>query len=92
MNGQGPDISKQKVEELFAKMDKLKEGDVLVLAGSIPSSMPSTMYSDMMERLQGHNVMTVVDATNDLLLRVLQYHPFLIKPNNHKWVRFLESL
>lgn len=84
INGQGPDISKQKVEELFAKMDKLKEGDVLVLAGSIPSSMPSTMYSDMMERLQGRNVMTVVDATNDLLLRVLQYHPFLIKPNNHE--------
>lgn len=84
INGQGPDISKQKVDALFAKIDKLQEGDALVLAGSIPSSMPSTMYSDIMERLQGREVLTVVDATKDLLVRVLPYHPFLIKPNNHE--------
>ena len=60
------------------------EGDVLFLAGSIPSSMPDDMYRRIMARLEGKGVMIVVDATKDLLLNVLEYHPFLIKPNNHE--------
>ena len=62
----------------------LGEGDVLFLAGSIPSSMPDDMYEQIMARLEGKGVMIVVDATKDLLLNVLKYHPFLIKPNNHE--------
>lgn len=84
INGQGPVISPEKVEELLCKIDTLKEGDILVLAGSIPASMPSTMYHDILERIQGKGVISVVDATKDLLLRVLPYHPFFIKPNNHE--------
>lgn len=84
INGQGPVIPPQKVEELLTKIDSLKEGDVLVLAGSIPASMPSDMYHDILKRLEHKEVMSVVDATNDLLLRVLPYHPFFIKPNNHE--------
>ncbi|MDO4326477.1 MAG: 1-phosphofructokinase [bacterium] len=84
INGQGPVISPEKVEELLCKIDNLKEGDILVLAGSIPASMPSTMYHDILERIQGKGVISVVDATKDLLLRVLPYHPFFIKPNNHE--------
>ena len=66
------------------KLDKLGEGDVLFLAGSIPSSMPDDMYQKIMAKLDGKGVMIVVDATRDLLLNVLEYHPFLIKPNNHE--------
>ncbi|MDO4295291.1 MAG: 1-phosphofructokinase [bacterium] len=84
INGQGPVIPPQKVEELLAKIDKLVEGDVLVLAGSIPASMPSDMYHDILKRLEHKGVMSVVDATKDLLLRVLPYRPFFIKPNNHE--------
>lgn len=84
INGQGPVISPEKVEELLCKIDTLKEGDILVLAGSIPASMPSAMYHDILERIQGKGVISVVDATKDLLLRVLPYHPFFIKPNNHE--------
>ena len=84
INGAGPDISEEKVNELMDKLNQLKEGDVLVLAGSIPSSMPDDMYEKIMARLDGKGVMIVVDATKDLLLNVLEYHPFLIKPNNHE--------
>lgn len=84
INGMGPDISMEKTEELMKKLDVLGEGDVLVLAGSIPGSMPDDIYSRILERLNGKNVTYVVDATGELLLNVLKYHPFLIKPNNHE--------
>jgi 1-phosphofructokinase len=84
INGKGPDISPDKVEELMKKLDSLKDGDILFLAGSIPASMPDDMYSRIMERLQGKNIKIIVDATKDLLTNVLKYHPFLIKPNNHE--------
>lgn len=84
INGMGPDIDQIHVDELFKRLDRLKEGDVLVLAGSIPKSLPDSIYSDILERLQRKGILFVVDATKDLLLNVLQYKPFLIKPNNHE--------
>lgn len=84
INGQGPDISREETEKLFWKLDQMKEGDVLVLAGSIPKTMPDSIYSDILERLDGRGILSVVDATGELLLRVLKYRPFLIKPNNHE--------
>ena len=83
INGSGPEISEEKIEELLRKLDILGEGDILVLAGSIPASMPADMYSTIMERLQHKNVTFIVDA-KDLLINVLKYKPFLIKPNNHE--------
>ena len=84
INGSGPEISEEKIEELLRKLDILGEGDILVLAGSIPASVPADMYSTIMERLQHKNVTFIVDATKDLLINVLKYKPFLIKPNNHE--------
>ena len=84
INGAGPEISPDKVEELMQKLDQLDRGDVLFLAGSIPSSMPDNMYEKIMERLKEKEVMTVVDAAGDLLVKVLKYYPFLVKPNNHE--------
>ncbi len=84
INGMGPDIAPDKVKELRAKINALKAGDILVLAGSIPQSMPNTIYMDIMADLQGRGVDIVVDATRDLLMNVLSYKPFLIKPNNHE--------
>lgn len=82
INGSGPDISKEELNELMKKLDNLKKGDYLILAGSIPKSMPDDIYENIMERLQDRGVMFVVDATGDLMLNVLKYKPFLIKPNN----------
>ncbi len=84
INGIGPHITKENVEELMRKLDQVTRGDVLVLAGSIPSMMPDSIYSDIMQRLENRGVKIVVDATRDLLLNVLKYRPFLIKPNNHE--------
>lgn len=84
INGMGPEIGKMHVKELFGKLDRLGAGDILVLAGSIPKSLPDSIYSDILGRLQGKGVLFVVDATKDLLLNVLQYKPFLIKPNNYE--------
>ena len=84
INGMGPVIDSDRIEILMEKLDGLKEGDTLCLAGSIPASMPGTIYSDIMARLDGRGIRIVVDATKDLLVNVLKYHPFLIKPNNHE--------
>lgn len=84
INGSGPKIPKEKVEELMKRLNTMKEGDVLFLAGSIPASMPDDIYSRIMKELKDKGVMIVVDATRDLLVNVLKYHPFLVKPNNHE--------
>lgn len=84
INGMGPDISERELEAFYRQLDDLGEDDVLVLAGSIPSVLPSTLYRDIIARLSGRGIMIVVDATNDLLVNVLEYHPFLIKPNNYE--------
>lgn len=84
LNGQGPDIDDDAVAALFEKLEALRDGDTLVLAGSIPSSLPSDIYERILAKLAGRDIRTVVDATKDLLLNVLKYKPFLIKPNNHE--------
>lgn len=84
INGQGPVITEEAQSALFEQLDALKEEDILVLAGSIPNTLPSDIYERILERLQGRGIHFVVDATKDLLLKVLKYHPFLIKPNNHE--------
>ena len=84
INGQGPVITEEAQSALFEQLDALKEEDILVLAGSIPNTLPSDIYERILEHLQGRGIHFVVDATKDLLLKVLKYHPFLIKPNNHE--------
>jgi len=84
INGQGPDINESDLNKLYGKLDLLKEGDVLVLAGSIPKTLPENVYEIIMERLKDKEVKIIVDATGDLLLNVLKYKPFLIKPNHHE--------
>ena len=84
INGQGPNITPEAQAELFAKLDRLQAGDTLVLAGSIPTTLPADFYQRIMGRLEGRDINIVVDATKQLLMKVLPYKPFLIKPNNHE--------
>lgn len=84
INGGGPNISSDALEELYKKLDTLTVGDILVLAGSIPKTMPTDVYERIMERLQEKNIKFIVDTTGESLLKVLKYNPFLIKPNHHE--------
>lgn len=84
INGMGPMIDSGSLDRFYNQIDQLKKGDVLVLAGSIPTVLPDTMYRDIMARICQKEILVVVDATRDLLVNVLEYHPFLIKPNNHE--------
>ena len=84
INGGGPEISAEALEELYGKLDTLKSGDILVLAGSIPKTMPTDVYERIMERLKEKGVKFIVDTTGESLLKVLKYNPFLIKPNHHE--------
>lgn len=84
INGQGPRITEKAIAQLYEKLNELKDGDVLVLAGSIPDSLPGDIYEKILEYVSGRKIKAVVDATKDLLLNVLKYKPFLIKPNNHE--------
>ncbi len=84
LNGMGPQIDDDSIKQLYRKLDSLTNNDILVLAGSIPSCMPSNIYSNIMEYLKDKNINIVVDATKDLLMNVIPFKPFLIKPNNHE--------
>lgn len=84
INGMGPDILPENVEELMKKLDALKEGDTLVLAGSIPNCISDDIYELILHKLNNRGIITIVDATSSLLMNVLKYNPFLIKPNHHE--------
>lgn len=84
INGIGPNITDADIEQLYGKLDRLQAGDVLVVSGSVPSMLPGDMYERILGRLQGRGIDFVVDAERDLLVNVLSYHPFLIKPNSHE--------
>ncbi|SHJ28066.1 fructose-1-phosphate kinase [Clostridium cavendishii DSM 21758] len=84
LNGNGPKISEKELDNLFEKLEGLKEDDFLVLAGSIPSSLPRNTYEVIMDRLRNRGINFVVDATGELLLNVIKYKPFLVKPNHHE--------
>ena len=84
INGQGPHITEMELERLLQKIDRIQGGDTLVLAGSIPNTMPDDVYERMMERIARKKVRFVVDATKKLLVNSLKYKPFLIKPNRQE--------
>ena len=84
LNGAGPDIPEGAMQALETKLDRLQKDDILILAGSIPASLAQTTYERLLAWLEGRGVRAVVDATRDLLVNVLRYRPFLIKPNNHE--------
>ncbi len=84
INGQGPNILQEDIQRLYRQLDTLEEGDALVVSGSIPDTMPGSMYRDIMKYLEKKRIPIIVDATRDLLVNVLEYGPFLIKPNNHE--------
>jgi 1-phosphofructokinase len=82
LNAQGPHINENAVNSLFMKLDDLNDGDTLVLAGSIPKSLPDDIYEKILHFLSERKIKTVVDAEKNLLKNTLKYKPFLIKPNN----------
>ncbi|MBQ1638218.1 MAG: 1-phosphofructokinase [Ruminococcus sp.] len=84
INCQGPHIDEQELERLLQKIDRIQPGDTLILAGSIPNTMPDDTYEIMMQRIGDKDVRIVVDATKQLLVNSLKYHPFLIKPNRQE--------
>ena len=84
LNGQGPVIEQIELERLYEKLECLKYDDILVLAGSIPRTMPKDAYELILSKLSNKNIKTIVDAAGDLLVNVLKYRPFLIKPNIHE--------
>lgn len=81
INATGPEISKEAVDELFKKLDKITDGDGLILSGSVPKNLGDNFYAEILNRLKDKNLLTVVDATGKLLTNALCYNPFLIKPN-----------
>ena len=84
INGMGPDIEKEHIQQLLKKLSVLSPGDYLILAGSVPMKINDTIYYDILKTLDKKGIKAVVDTTGDLLLNVLKYHPLLIKPNIHE--------
>ena len=81
INGMGPEIDDVDLKTLLCKLEKLQKGDVLVLSGSIPKSLPQTVYQDILKSLENKDIKIIVDATGKLLYNALSYKPYLIKPN-----------
>ena len=90
INGTGPNIPKEKLQELLAQLQHLKDGDSLILAGSLPASLPAEMYQIIMEILKDKDINIVVDTTKESLMNSLSYRPFLIKPNKQELEEFFD--
>ena len=84
INGQGPRIDDEALAALMERIDRITDGDTIIIAGNVPNTMPDDVYERMLERLQGKDVRIVVDATKKLLVNALKYRPFLIKPNRQE--------
>lgn len=84
INAQGPVITKENFDALLQKVQRLTNKDILVLAGSIPSSMPNNTYEEIVKICSRQETKVVIDAEGDLLRNMLTYRPFLIKPNHHE--------
>ncbi|MCC8016001.1 MAG: 1-phosphofructokinase [Clostridiales bacterium] len=82
INAAGPPVSKEDIDKLFNQIDCVRSGDTIILAGSVPGALPSDIYEKILEKTSAKGVYAVVDSTGELLLNVLKFHPFLIKPNN----------
>ena len=89
INAQGPRISRQKIKELMDKLYNLNEGDILVISGNVPNTLPEDIYERILENLEGRGIEYVVDATGELLKNVLKYRPFFIKPNKKEMEELL---
>ena len=81
INGQGPHIGDAEIEKLIRRLERLTSEDILVISGAIPASLPKNIYELVLDRIEDNNVTLIIDTTNDVLLKTLRYHPFLIKPN-----------
>ncbi len=84
INGQGPHITDEQIEALMVQLERLTDKDLLVISGTVPSSLPSDIYEKILERIKDHHVELIVDATKDILLNTLKYHPLLVKPNQEE--------
>jgi len=84
INGCGPEIKEKEIKELYQKLNQLKKGDILVLAGSIPNSMPMDSYKKIIKPLTGKGILFVIDAEKELLSQTLEFQPFLVKPNQYE--------
>ncbi len=84
VNGQGPSISVEQIEALMKQLSALNSGDLLVISGTIPKSLPSDIYEKILERIKDNGCQVIVDATNEILLNTLKYKPLLVKPNQEE--------
>ena len=84
LNGIGPKITKNDIEELFKKLDEVTIEDIVILSGSIPKNINKDIYKEICKKLSKKGITFVVDSTQELLMSILQYNPFLIKPNKEE--------
>jgi 1-phosphofructokinase len=91
INARGPKISAIAISSLKEQIKQLGKGDYLVLAGSIPSSMPDSIYEEIVRICKDTGAEVIVDAEGDLLKNILAHRPFLIKPNHHELGQFFNK-
>lgn len=92
VNGMGPKVTPGDLKELYTKLEEIEDGDFLVLAGSIPNGIPDSIYQDIIKELSHKNIHIIVDARKNLLLNVLKYKPFLIKPNQNELAELFDTV
>lgn len=91
INCQGPHIEENELLRLLNKVDRINDGDTIVIAGNVPNTMPDDVYERILERIKNKKVRIIVDATKKLLLNSLKYKPFLIKPNRQELSEIFET-
>ena len=81
LNGNGPEITQEDIDELLEKIKKINSEDIVILSGNVPKCINEDIYEIICKELNEKNVKFVVDASQKLLMNCLKYKPFFIKPN-----------
>lgn len=84
INSKGPFIDNKYIELLYKKIEMIKDGDILVLSGSVPKGIKNDIYQNICKKIAEKKIKVIVDSTQELLLKTLIYKPFLIKPNKEE--------
>lgn len=84
LNGNGPKITDKDIEKLLEKIKVINKENMVIISGNIPKGINKKIYEIICEELEKNGVTFIVDATQELLINILKYKPFLIKPNKEE--------
>ena len=82
INESGPSLSEEDIINIKEKiMEICKKDSLVVLSGSVPSGVSTSIYGDMIKDIKNKGGKVILDAEGELLMQGIKAGPYLVKPN-----------